>query len=131
MQAAVPEGVACALHECSVSPTLLSAVWRVPLLMANTGTDSERGMYHTLLPRRELALMAGPGGGKLVVGLLSWATTAWAWATPALEAPELDPPVDVVELPQAAASAAVAAARASVAANRRGLIEVRCRFISG
>ena len=130
MQAAVPEGVAWALHECSVSPTLLSAVWRVPLLMANTGTDSDRGMYHTLLPRSELALMAGPGGGKLVVGLLCCATTAWAWATPALEAPELDPPEDGVELPQAA-SAAVAVARASVAVNRRALIEVRCRFISG
>ncbi len=33
-------------------------------------------MYHTLLPRSERALIGGPGGGKLVVALLSLATTA-------------------------------------------------------
>src|SRR5437588_12636424 len=89
MQADVADGLASPLHECSVIPSLLSAVVRVPLLIANTGTDSEIGMYHTLLPRSERALNAGPGGGKLVVGRLSLATTAWARATPALAVPEL------------------------------------------
>ena len=133
MHAAVPDGLACALHECSVSPTLLSAVPRVPLLIANTGTESESGMYQMLLPRSERTLIGGPGGGKFVVALLAWATNAFARATPRLALTPGGRSVDepVVELPQAAASSAVAATAANFAASRKGCEEARCPVISG
>jgi hypothetical protein len=115
-----------------VIPTLLSAVWSVPLLIANTGTDSEIGMYQMLLPLSELVWIAGPGAGKLIVGLLSWATTAWACATPAeLDVPDLVAADDGLELPQAAASTAVPATAANVAARRERVVKARCRVISG
>src|SRR6202035_401443 len=107
MHAAVTEGLAWALHECSVSPTLLSAVPRVPLLIANTGTESESGMYQTVLPRSERTLIGGPGGGKFVVGLLSCATMALAPAPPMFAFTPLGSEVVAgFEVAQAAASTA-------------------------
>src|SRR5947199_392999 len=85
----VASAFAAPLQACSVMPAFPSALWSELFPIANTGTESEIGMYHTVLPLSDLTfLSAGPGAGKLVVGRLRLATTALARETPA-EEPEV------------------------------------------
>src|SRR2546421_6585123 len=93
--AAVADGLASPLHERSLTPAFASAVFSPPVTAWKNSTFSVIGMYHTVLPARDLAFLSGgPGGGKSVVGFESSATLAFA-----ANAPGPPPGPDFLELP--------------------------------
>src|SRR5256885_16746145 len=69
---AVADGFASPLHERSLTPALPSEVLS-PLVTAwKNSTFSVIGMYQTVLPDSDFTFLSGgPGGGELVVGLIS------------------------------------------------------------
>src|SRR5256714_1380791 len=115
--AAVADGLASPLHERSLTPAFASAVFSPPVTAWKNSTFSVIGMYHTVLPERDLRfLIAGPGGGNAVVGFDSSATRAFAAATPGPP-----PPPEVLDLlddPHPAARRATPIATASTGVNR-------------